>query len=406
MATPQPLPQHPDLMTLDQLSTWVQCLVDDQVPEGLVLDYKAEVYSLASQRGKAELAKDVTSFANTQGGTILVGIRERTDAEGRNTKLPEASYGVSEQPQYAERIRDILASVVSPVLPQLRVVWIPRTGRATTGAYLIWHPESWMLPHMVHGFGQFRYFRRDADRAEPVPMDERQVDRLYQLRISGEQRREAFLSGLWREVRPSEVPYIGVCLCPRLLLDRALDFSSLNLRQWIRDSPLFVDRDVGMWEPTSCGVRSVFQGPGEYPRIARIYFNGALSVGQRLADGQSGNYLVYFRRIVSLVYAVYAYAAKLYTHLARPYMELQARVLLDYMNLCTRFAVASPDREFPMRGPINQLHVLDEGVCTAEIIADLDRAAKPMLDRIWQAFGMGWEVPKEVVKEMLERSRW
>ena len=36
----------------------------------------------------------------------------------------------------------------------------------------------------------------------------------------------------------------------------------------------------------------------------------------------------------------------------------------------------------------------------AEIAADIDRAAKPMLDRIWQTFGLDWEVPDEVVEEM------
>jgi hypothetical protein len=234
-------------------------------------------------------------------------------------------------------------------------------------------------------------------------MDERQIDRLYQLRISGEQRREAFLSNLWTELRPYEVPYIGICMCPRLLLDRALDISAPGLRRWIRENPFCVDRDVGMWEPTSSGVRSVFQGPGDYPRVARLYLNGALSVGQRLADGSVGNYVVYFRRIVALVYAAYTYAGKLSTHLARPYMDLQARVMMDHMNFCSRFVVASPDRVYSMeKQQHTRLHLLDETVCAAAISANLHGAVKPMLDRLWQAFGMDWEVPEEVVKEMLE----
>jgi len=59
--TPAPLPKHPDLMTREELSRWVQRLVDDQVAEGLLLDYKAKPYDLSDQKAKGDLAKDVTS---------------------------------------------------------------------------------------------------------------------------------------------------------------------------------------------------------------------------------------------------------------------------------------------------------------------------------------------------------
>lgn len=61
------LQQHIDMMTEPDLDNWIRGLVDDQVPENIRLDYKAEPnYGPASN--KKELVKDVTSFANEIGG--------------------------------------------------------------------------------------------------------------------------------------------------------------------------------------------------------------------------------------------------------------------------------------------------------------------------------------------------
>ncbi len=218
-------------MGSEELSQWVRRLVDSQVPEGLLLDYKAKPYDLSRNEEKAELAKDVTSFANTQGGAILAGIPEKRDGRMK-MKLPDPNYGIREEHDYGVWIRDILANAVAPVLPELRVTWVPKVADASKGVYLIWHPESWMLLHMVHGFHELRYYRRDADRSEPVPMDEQQVDRLYQLRLSGEQRREDFLTrtDFSLDRRGRNAPYMRACLCPRLFLDRTLYFSSSDFR--------------------------------------------------------------------------------------------------------------------------------------------------------------------------------
>jgi len=98
-----PLPRHPDLMTPGELSEWVHGLVDCQVEEGLRLDYKEGAYDLAERKDKAELAKDATSFANTLGGVILVGLPEKRDAQGRKTGLPQPDYGMQQQHDYDSR---------------------------------------------------------------------------------------------------------------------------------------------------------------------------------------------------------------------------------------------------------------------------------------------------------------
>lgn len=49
--------------------------VQERWPEGKTLDYKRDNYG-GKDEDKKELLKDVSSFANTQGGDILIGIDE------------------------------------------------------------------------------------------------------------------------------------------------------------------------------------------------------------------------------------------------------------------------------------------------------------------------------------------
>lgn len=43
------------------------------------LDFKQSPYVLDGERGKSELAKDVTAVANSGGGCIVIGVRTRKD---------------------------------------------------------------------------------------------------------------------------------------------------------------------------------------------------------------------------------------------------------------------------------------------------------------------------------------
>jgi len=294
------------------------------------------------------------------------------------------------------------------------VTWIPRADDASRGVYLIWHPESWMRPHMVHGFGELRYYRRDADKSEPVPMDEQQVDRLYELRISGEQRREAFLSGTDFSLgrRGSKAPYIVACLCPRLFLDPAMDFRSPSFRGWLEANPFAPPQEMAtaQWKPASFGAYAFrpWYVRGEIadqpPRVSQLHTSGAISVAQRLIRPGRQDNTVYFDEVVHLLLALYEYAGRLYLHLGRDHLTLHSRVWLDYIDLGE--FIAEPRAVEPAhRPPLGGLHVLDETTSIPEILTDLRKAVSPMLDRVWQAFGCGWTVPRSALEKALAESR-
>ncbi len=58
-------------------------LLTAQVPEGLRIEYKQALYG-NSDADRKELLKDVSAFANAQGGHLIIGVEE-------NGGLPQSS---------------------------------------------------------------------------------------------------------------------------------------------------------------------------------------------------------------------------------------------------------------------------------------------------------------------------
>ncbi|MCD6394509.1 MAG: ATP-binding protein, partial [Planctomycetes bacterium] len=53
----------------------IKCLIDEQVAESRVLDYKKALYG-NSDRDKKDFLIDVSAFANTAGGYLVIGVDE------------------------------------------------------------------------------------------------------------------------------------------------------------------------------------------------------------------------------------------------------------------------------------------------------------------------------------------
>ena len=58
-------------------------LISDQVQEDLHLDYKES--GAIHKTKKDDISKDVSAFANSDGGLLIYGVRERTSYQLRRT---------------------------------------------------------------------------------------------------------------------------------------------------------------------------------------------------------------------------------------------------------------------------------------------------------------------------------
>lgn len=143
--------------TVDDLNA----LITNQITEDLHLDYKrSATFEKPLQDVKTDLSKDVSAFANSDGGVLVYGI-----AEDNTTKLPVSlDNGVDHKVWTRERIESLINAHISPRIDGLEVVQI----RLSTdqSAYVVAVPKSSRGPHQERV--SFRYYKRFNFSSEPM----------------------------------------------------------------------------------------------------------------------------------------------------------------------------------------------------------------------------------------------
>lgn len=144
------------------MSSRIDRLLSSQTAEGEAWDFKEKIYA-ASDRDVSEFLKDVTSFANAGGGTIVLGIR--TDDAGRaHEAIGIASENLDGEIQ---RLEHLLRDLVEPdVTGSVKISdEIAESGRR---CIFIDVEESALAPHRVTQKGKYRsfFFVRRGRRSE------------------------------------------------------------------------------------------------------------------------------------------------------------------------------------------------------------------------------------------------
>jgi hypothetical protein len=142
-------------------------LVENEVGEDRRIEYK-ECLPGTSQDEKAEFVRDISSLANTLGGDVLYGVREKRDAEGHPTGIPEDLCGLAGLNVDAVKLRfdSMLRDRLDPRLSGVECRSVPVAGSRTVLVVRV--PRSWRRPHMVRNEGWFygrsssRRFQLDA----------------------------------------------------------------------------------------------------------------------------------------------------------------------------------------------------------------------------------------------------
>src|SRR5947209_5820623 len=89
----------------------VQPIHDNRVPENIRLEYKSQI-PVTDSALKEEMAKVLSSFANTYGGYVVIGVS--TDAAGN----PVAMDGVPSVAGYQQKVSSVgYQEVYPPLLP-------------------------------------------------------------------------------------------------------------------------------------------------------------------------------------------------------------------------------------------------------------------------------------------------
>lgn len=129
-------------------------LVDGKVPEGQRLEYKSALYG-DTDGDKLEMLKDVSSFANSLGGHLIIGLREENG-------IPVSLDGIEIFDLDAEilKIENRISSSIQPRVQNIRIKALALGNDHF--CIIIRIPKSWRPPHRVIFQGKNRFHARNS----------------------------------------------------------------------------------------------------------------------------------------------------------------------------------------------------------------------------------------------------
>jgi hypothetical protein len=129
--------------------------IKNQIEENLHLDYKAAASLGKSDPKKKEISKDVSAFANSDGGVIIYGISEFNEPE--KSHLPEKIDPINRTEYSKEWLEQVINSNISPKIKGIKIFPIqigePEDNKSI---YVVEIPQS----DTAHQAKDRRYYKR------------------------------------------------------------------------------------------------------------------------------------------------------------------------------------------------------------------------------------------------------
>ena len=221
-------------------------LIKECISEGKTIDYKRDMYGKIDP-DKKELLKDASSFANTMGGDLVIGMDE---ANGVPTAIP----GVSVSDVDAEKLR-LDETIRRGIEPRIDFA-IHTIGTETgTTVFIIRARESWILPHRVVYHGQFgEFWARNS--AGKYSMDTTELRRAFNLSESVYEKVKSFRQERLDEIARGNTPIplkerarLIVHLIPLEALRSRVSLRIDDVMAFAQSFPPIGSREVGGYGP-------------------------------------------------------------------------------------------------------------------------------------------------------------
>ena len=168
----------------------IQSLIDGKVPESVHLEFKRETYK-NDDKGKNELLKDISAFANTLGGHLIIGMDEK---EGIASSLKPISGNIDDELQ---RLENITRTGIEPIIAGLRIKRIDNEN-----IIVIHIPRSFNPPHRVILNRSNRYYGRNSSGVHELSLEE--LRQSFGEQRSIEERAKAFIGQRFLSIQAND----------------------------------------------------------------------------------------------------------------------------------------------------------------------------------------------------------
>jgi|SRR5581483_2400339 len=364
------------LLEIDQM-------IRAQVQENIHLDYKAS--TAISLKARDEIAKDVSAFANSDGGVLIYGVEERDHLPVR------IDDGVDDSICSREWIENVITSRITPKVDDARVLPFPiAPGRS---AYVISIPKSVRGPHQA---ADKKFYKRHNFKSEPMEEYEINDVRNRRDRVS-----PIVTFEIWdyrRFIAAFDVANISDVVA------EDVEFEFIPEIPWTeRGKPRLFSKGIRRFAPRQrfrflyFAFHEILSGakkvPGEFA-VHISYYHPTL--GRRLRDEWPVNFEAYRDSLA-----------------VRPEMEEQAKEMVEGLKkLCDHVKALnkSLERFFPIAGstgldlsiPVlrNLKRIVAEGedpapihpeACEPAVIRELLGTSREMTSSIWKILGMRYD---------------
>ena len=145
----------------------IQALIADGVEQSIHLDFKAAPALDKNEKKKEEIAKDVSSFANSDGGIIVYGITEKNHCADSLSFIDGNAFT-------KEWLEQIINSKINKKIEGVQIFPVRFDNDVAKTVYVVKIPRSSSAPHMS---SDNRYYRRYNFNS--VPMEEYEVRDLF-----------------------------------------------------------------------------------------------------------------------------------------------------------------------------------------------------------------------------------
>lgn len=137
----------------------------NKIPEDLHLEYKSG--KAIDYSKTAEISKDVSAFANSDGGVLIYGVQE-----DKSTHLPVSIDGVDSKAFSHEWLENIIKSNITPIIPEFIIKSIKIKGSINLVIYSISISKSYRAPHQAKDKKYYKRYNFKSEAMENYEIDD------------------------------------------------------------------------------------------------------------------------------------------------------------------------------------------------------------------------------------------